>query len=244
MTISTVDASQRKAARVVGFTLLLGWVIVAVANLNINFRLVVPGNAVETARNILAHETLFRINVACNLIYVAIILALISALYVIFKPVNRNLALVATFCRLVLAIMWGITALNTLSALRLLGDSAYLSVFGADQLKTLARLNIAGSFDAYYVGLPFWGLASTVCSYLWLKSRYVPRALAVYGVISSGWCVICAFAFIVFPHFDAIVGLSWFDVPMVIFELALGLWLLVKGLKPSGEAEPSKLSLS
>jgi hypothetical protein len=242
MTISIIDESQRKAARVAGFTFLFAMAIVVLANYGINFRLIVPGNAVDTARNILAHETLFRINIACNLIYVVTIVALLSALYVILKPVNRNLALIAAFCRLVFALMWGITALNTLGALRLLGDAAYLPVFKADQLQTLARLNIAASNDAYYVGLPFWGLASTVCSYLWFKSRYIPRALAAFGVISSAWCVICAFAFIAFPHFDATVNASWFDVPMAIFELALGLWLLLKGLSPTGLAGPVKAS--
>jgi hypothetical protein len=214
--------------------------IVVLANYGINFRLIVPGNAVETARNIIAHETLIRINIACNLIYVVTVVALLAALYVILKPVDRNLALVAAFCRLVFTLLWGVTALNMLSALRLLGDAAYLPVFAADQLQTLARLHIAASFDAYYVGLPFWALASTVCSYLWFKSRYIPKALAAFGVISSAWCVICAFAFIVFPNFDETVNAYWFDVPMTIFEMALGLWLLFKGLSPSGTAEPDK----
>lgn len=240
MTNSTIDESQRKAARVVGFTFLFAMAIVVLANYGINFRLIVPGNAVDTARNIMAHETLFRINIACNLIYVVNVVVLLAALYVILKPVNRNLALVAAFCRLVYALMWGVTAFNMLGALRLLGDAAYLPVFEADQLQTLARLHIA--IDAYYVGLPFWGLASTVCSYLWFKSRYIPRALAAFGVISSAWCVICAFAFIVFPHFETTVNAYWFDMPMVIFELALGFWLLLKGLRPSGIAEPAKAS--
>ena len=229
--ISAVDESQRKAARVAGFAFLFAMVIVVFANYGITFRLIIPGNAVDTARNVVEHQTLIRINIACNLIYVVIVVVLLSALYVVLKPVNRNLALVAAFCRLVLALMWGITALNTLGALRLLGDAAYLPVFKADQLQTLARLHLAASWDAYYVGLPFWGLASTICSYLWLKSRYIPTALAAFGVASSAWCVFCAFTFIVFPHFDATVGLSWFDVPMVLFELALGFWLLFKGLR-------------
>jgi hypothetical protein len=59
MTISTIDESQRKAARVMGFTFLFAMAIVVLANYGINFRLVVPGNAVDTARNIMAHETLF-----------------------------------------------------------------------------------------------------------------------------------------------------------------------------------------
>lgn len=242
MTISNTDESQCKAARVAGFTFLFAMAIVVLANYGINFRLIVPGNAVDTARNIMAHETLFRINIACNLIYVVNVVVLLAALYVVLKPVNRNLALVAAFCRLVFALMWGVTALNTLGALRLLGDAAYLPVFKADQLQTLARLHITASFDAYYVGLPFWGLASTVCSYLWFKSRYIPRALATFGVMSSAWCVMCAFAFIIFPNFDNTVNAYWFDSPMVIFEMALGLWLLFKGLSPSGLAGPDKAS--
>jgi len=243
MITSTIDESQRKAARVAGFTFLFAMAIVVLANYGISFRLIVPGNAAETARNIMAHETLFRINIACNLIYSASVVVLLAALYVILKPVNRNLALVAAFCRLVYALMWVVTALNMLSALRLLGDAAYLPVFKADQLQTLARLHIASSYDAYYVGLPFWTLASTVCSYLWFKSRYIPRALAAFGAISSAWCVICAFAFIVFPNFDETVNATWFDAPMAIFEMALGLWLLFKGLRPYQGAEPEKASL-
>jgi hypothetical protein len=223
MKLDTIDESQRKAARVAGFTFLFAMAIVVLAN-----------NAVDTARNIMAHETLFRLNIAFNLIYVVSVVVLLTALYVILKPVNRNLALVATFSRLIFALMWCVTALNTFGALRLLGDAAYLPVFKADQLQTLARLHITSSYDAYYVGLPFWGFASAVCSYLWFKSRYIPRTLAAFGVLSSAWCVICAFAFIVFPHFDAAVNASWFDLPMVIFEMALGLWLLFKGLIPSG----------
>jgi hypothetical protein len=119
-----------------------------------------------------------------------------------------------------------------LGALRLLGNTAYLPVFAADQLQTLANLHLASGNDAYYVGLPFWGMASLLCSFLWLRSHYVPRLLAAFGVISSAWCVFCAFAFIVFPHFDAIVHAGWFDMPMVIFELVLGFWLLLKGLSP------------
>jgi len=242
VTISIIADSQRKAARVAGFTFVLSMVIVVLANFGINLRLIVPGNAVDTARNIIAHETLFRLNIASNLIYILNIVVLLTALYVTLEPVNQSLALVATFCRLVSALMWSVTALNTLGALRLLGNAAYLPVFKTDQLQTLARLHITSSYDAYYIGLPFWGLASTVCSYLWFKSSYIPRAMAAVGVITSAWCVICAFAFIVFPHFDAMVNADWFDVPMVLFEMALGVWLLFKGLRPSGTAEPDKPS--
>ena len=238
MTIRTIDQSQRKAARIAGFTILFAIVLVIVANYGINLRLIVPGNAVDTARNIKEHETLFRINIACNLLYVMAIVALLSALYIILKPVNRTLALVAAICRLIFALMWGLTAFYALGALRLLGDAAYLPVFKTDQLQTLARLHLTANFDGYYVGLPFWGLASTICSYLLYRSGYIPRTLAAYGVISSAWCLFCAFTFIVFPHFGSTVNAYWFDMPLLIFEIALGFWLLFKGLSLSGIAQP------
>jgi len=95
-------------------------------------------------------------------------------------------------------------------------------------------------FDIYYVGLLFWGLASTVCACLWFKSRYIPRTLAALVVISSAFCVACTFVLYISPHFDRIVGLGWFDSPMGIFNIVLSFWLLFKGLRPSEIAEPAK----
>lgn len=236
MTTMVVDPSQHKASRVAGLAFLFAITVVVVSNYGINFRLILPDNAVDTARNIMAHETMFRINIVCNLIYAVIVMVLLSALYVILRPINRHLALLAAFCRFVYALTWGIAALNILSALRLLGDAAYLPVFKTDQLQTLARLHIAIGYDAYYIGLPFWGIASAVCSYLLFKSRYIPKALATFGIFSSVWCVFCAFAFIIFPHFDKTVHAGLFDMPMVIFEIALGFWFLLKGLRPYGAA--------
>jgi len=233
MTSNVIDQSQRKAAKVAGFAFLFAIAIVVFSNFSINFRFIIPDEAAETARNIIANQTLFRINIVCNLIYLVTVLVMLTSLYVILKPVNRGLALAAAFFRLIYALMWGIMALNTFSALRLLGDASYLPVFEADQLQTLSRLHLSSSWDAYYVGLPFWGLASAVCSYLWLRSRYIPGVLAVSGIISSVWLVICAFVFIIFPDFGEIVNLWFFDTPLVLFEITLGFWLLFKRLKPA-----------
>ena len=241
MTLSTLDECRHQAVRAAGFTLLFAMVIAVIANYGIYpFRFSIPGEALETTRNLLAYERRFRIATVCNLLYVVNAMVLLSSLYVVLKPVNRNLALMAALCRLVFALLWGLTALQGLGALRLLGSASYLGVFQADQLKALARLHLSGNFDLYYVGLPFWGLASTLCSYLWFKSRYIPRALAAFGVLSSGWCVICAFAFIMVPSFEKTVGATWFDLPMALFEMATGLWLLIKGLRHSGIPEPER----
>jgi hypothetical protein len=66
MAISTIDKSQRTAARIAGLAFPISFVIVVAVNFGIFARLIVSGNPAETARNILAHETLFRIGIAEN----------------------------------------------------------------------------------------------------------------------------------------------------------------------------------
>lgn len=231
MTGRAIEPAQQTAARVAGFTYLLTWATVVSAFYGIYARLNVAGNTVETARNIIGHERLFRVVIACDLTYGVGVVVLLAALYVILEPVNRGLALLAAFFRLGFALMWVVTTLNLFAILRLLSGADYLRVWEADRLQAMVRLHQNASFDAYYVGLLFWGLASTVCSYLWFKSNYIPRALAAWGVLSSAWAVTCCFAFFIFPSFGKAVNLYSFDVPIGIFEIALSFWLLFKGLR-------------
>ena len=236
--MDNIDKSQRIAAKVAGWSGLLTFAIVVFGNFVLLGPLVVPSNAADTARNILAHQTQFRIALTCFIAYGIGSIVLLSALYVILAPVNRGLALTGALFRLVFAILWLIAPLNSLAALRLLGDAPYLKVFEADRLQALARVQVAGSFDDYYVGLPFFGLAATVCAYLWLKSKYIPRGLSIFGVIGSAWCVFCAFAYLIFPNFNKIVNDYLFDSPMAMFELIVSIWLLAKGLKSPEPDQP------
>ena len=235
--MNRIDNSQRIAARIAGVSGLLAVVIVVVGNYVLLGPLVVPGNAAETARNIVAHQTQLRVALTCFLIYGVIVVVLLSALYVILKPVDRLLALIGALFRLVFALLWLLTTLNLLGALRLVGNAPYLQAFEADRVQVLARLQIAANFDDYYVGLPFFGLAATVCAYLWLRSGYIPKALAAFGLIASAWCVFCAFVFLIFPHFNKVVNDYWFDSPMAIFELILSVWLLSKGIRTPNPGE-------
>jgi hypothetical protein len=237
MTINPVDNSQRKAARVAGFAYLLSFATVVFAQFGIHPHLIVAGNAAETARNIIASERLFRTYIAFNLVYCAGVVVLLTALYVILKGVSHHLALLAAYFRLVYALVWVFVIVNLFSALRLLNSPDYLRAFGADELHTLVRLYLSG-FDAYYVALLFYGLASTLCAYLWFRSRYIPGVLAGWGVISSLWCAACTFVFLIFPGFTRAVNLWWFDSPMGLFEMATSFWLLFKGLRLPERVEP------
>src|SRR5229473_3216885 len=237
MTTDMIDNSQRTAAKIAGVAGLLAFGLVVFGNYVLLEPLVVARNAADTARNILAHQTQFRVALICFITYGIGAIVLLTALYVVLAPVNRGLALAGALFRLVFAMLWLVAPLNSLAALRLLGDASYLKVFEPDRLQALARIQIAGSFDDYYVGLPFFGLAATVCAWLWLKSKYIPKGLAIFGVIGSAWCVFCAVVYLIFPDFNKIVNDYWFDFPMAVFELVLSFWLLIKGLKPAAPNE-------
>ena len=234
MTVGAIQPSQRKAAIAAALAYLITFATVVYVNFAIHDRLIVENNAVETARNILAHERLFRIGIVGDLTYCLGIVIMLTALYVVLKPVSEGLALLAAFLRLVWVLMWLVMTLNLFDALRLIHGADYLRAIEPERLQALARLYLGTRFDYYYVGLLFGSVASTICGYLWFKSRYIPRALAVFGVVSSAWCVACTLAFYIFPTFYSIVNLWWFDTPMGIFDIVTSFWLLVRGLRPAG----------
>jgi len=232
MTITKIGNAQGTAARVAGWSGLLTFAIVVFGNYVLLNPLIVPGNVAATAQNIAEHQTQVRLTAVCFLTYSLGVIVLLTALYVILKPINPGLALIGALFRLVFALLWLLAPLNLLGALRLLSNASYLQVFEPDRLQALARLHIGANFDAYYVGLPFFGLAATISARLWLKSNYIPKGLAISGLIASAWCVLCAFVFLIFPQFNKVVNDYLFDTPMALFELIVSFWLLFKGLKP------------
>ena len=231
MNISAVEESQRQAARVVGLTYLLVLAPAMFAEF-VPAHLVVANNVAETARNIVAHERLFRVGIASNLAAFAADGILITALYVVLRSVNRGLALLAVFWGLIETTILVTVTLNDFDVLRVLSGADYLRAFEADRLQTLARLSIGAHGTGYQVGLMFAGLRSTVFAYLWLRSGYIPRALAVWGVFSSVVLAVCTFAFVVFPELRPLVTVGLYGGPIFLFESAMGCWLLLRGLRP------------
>jgi len=127
--MTTIDNSQRTAAKIAGVTGLLAVVIVVFGNYVLLSPLIVAGDASQTARNIVAHQTQVRLALTCFLLYTANVVVLLAALYVILKPAGRILALLGALFRLVFALLWLLSTLNLLGALRMLGTAAYLQAF-------------------------------------------------------------------------------------------------------------------
>lgn len=231
MTITAVDASQHTAAKVVGAAYLLAVVTAAFSEFYVRGRLVVPGDAAETARNILADERLFRLGIGAYLITLLIDVALITALYVVLRSVDPNLALFAAFMRVVETAVLVAAILGSFETLRLLSGAEYLQALRADQLQALARIPISTYRDANAVGSVFLGIGSAVFGYLWLRSNYIPGALAALGIVGSALYATGAFVLIIFPDVPTVTYVGSI-VPLGIFEVLMGFWLLLKGLRP------------
>lgn len=234
MTVHPIDDSQRRFARLAGFGYLFGFI--AVFNeMYVRPTLVVSGNPGETARNILANEQLFRLGMAADLLCFASIALVLTGSYVVLRPVSRGLALLGASWRLVEISITVVMTLSSFYVLRLLTQPGYAQTFRPDQVEALARLFLGARGDEYNVAEIFLGLGSAVFAYLWFKSRYVPRVLAAWGIFASLTVAACTLAIVVFPDLQDI-SFPWAYLPIAIYELTMGFWLLIGGLPRSQAA--------
>jgi Domain of unknown function (DUF4386) len=229
MITGTSEATLQRAARVIGFTYLLAMATAVFAEKFVRGSLIVIDNAALTAQNIIAHEQLFRVGIAAELLTFMIDIVLIAALFVVLAPVNRPLALVAAFFRLAAETVCVVMALQSLDVLRLLSGADYLRAVDSDLLQALARLGISAHGTMFNGAFVVFGVGSTVFGYLWLTSKYIPKALAVLGVAASALLAAGSFALLIGPGLRAILYPAYM-VPMFFFEVGMGFWLLFKGV--------------
>lgn len=226
-----VQPEQHTAARTVGIFYLLMMVTGVSAEFYLRARLNLAGDALHNAANFAASERLFRIGTVTDLITFAGDVVLVWALYIVLKPINSNLALLALCWRLIECAINAVIMLNDFVALRLLSGSDYLQVFDARQLQALARFFIRMQGEGFLIGFVFFGLGSAVFAYLWFKSHYVPRLLAAWGVFSAVVVATVTLLIMIFPTLIETVFPFYF-LPIFVFELTMGFWLLLKGIRP------------
>lgn len=228
--VNRLDPGQHAAARLAGILYLAGNVVAAFSEFHARGSLIVPDDAAQTAVNVRASELLFRIGMVGDLVTFSSGLVLVWALYVVLRPVGRDLVLLAAFFRLAECAVLASITLNDFTALRLLGGASYLRALDTQQLQALARLFMGVQADGYRIGLVLFGLGSAVFAWLWYKSCYIPRVLAALGIFASLLVAILTLAIMVFPGLGSMVIPAYY-VPVLLFEVSLGLWLLAKGLR-------------
>ena len=228
MTNTATVAAQARAARLAGAMFLFVNATGIFAEVFVRGSLL-SGDAAQVAQNIIESERLYRLSILSDLVMLIGGLVLIWALYVLLRPVNRDLALLAVFLRIVeTAVSVGAT-IASLIAVRLLSSADYLTVFEAGELHGLSRLARNAFGFGQDVGFIFLGLGSTVFAYILLRSRYIPRVLAGWGVFASVLLATYNLVIIIVP---AVTKLMYVSLgPMGIYEIAIGLWLLTKGAR-------------
>lgn len=232
--VRDVSPAQRTAARVIGILYPIQMATGIFGEVFARGQLIVRGDPARTAENIMASEQLFRLSIAGDLITYILVMVLTWALYVLLRPVNRHLALLGAFFRLSELAVLCVATVNSLVVLRLLSGATYLKTFEVGQLHSLVMLAYNTQGQGMMVGFILLGLGSAVFAYLLLQSRYVPKALAALGIFSSLLLALGTLAIIVFPGLG-VIGMSYM-MPMGIYEVGLGFWLLIKGIKvPSAQ---------
>ena len=220
--------TNKKTARVAGFLYFIYIVATMFANVS-RTKLIVFGDAIATANNILASEWLFRIGFVSDVLAGVFFLLAAWALYVLLKPVNKNIALLFLLLNLGGVAVQCINMLNLFSAVLLLSGADYLKVFQADQLQALAMLFLDLHKNGFMIAQLFYGVWLFPLGYLVFKSGYLPRILGIVLMVECfGW-LMYPFQFFLFPSYGVISYLS-FAVGF-IGEFSLTLWLLIKGVK-------------
>src|SRR5205809_4178664 len=159
--MSALEPEQHTAAKVAGFVYLIAMATSMFAELYARAPLIVAGDAMQTAINIAASERLFRIGSVIHLITFASDAILAVALYVVLRPVNRSLAMLAAFWRLADCAILSVNLLNDFVILRLLSGADYLRAFETKQLQALAKLFYGVEAAGFQIGFVFLGLGST-----------------------------------------------------------------------------------
>jgi hypothetical protein len=218
------EASPRFKARMAGVFQLLEAITASFPGVFVLGRLVVDGNAVTTAANILGHERFFWLGFTSSLLGVAFHIAWALLMYELLKPVNRSVSLLAAFVILAGCAIQAITSLFYIAPLLILQGGSSLSAFTTEQLQGLALMFVKLHTYAFDIYLVFFGFWCILIGYLIFRSTFLPRILGVLVAISGlGWVTyLCPpLANHLWPYIAAASALG---------EIPLEFWLIMMGV--------------
>jgi hypothetical protein len=184
------------------------------------------GTAAILAR-IAEHASDVRVAVLLELLecFSAVVLAVV--LYGITRDEGHELAMLAMACRVGEGVLGAIGIRNTLGLLWLATAGAEAGGPDVATTKMLGEYSLMPSQSAM-IGAPFFAVGSMIFSYLLLRGRIVPVSLAWLGVLASVLLVVGLPLQLVGFLKGPMTGYIW--LPMIAFQIPLGLWLLIKGV--------------
>jgi hypothetical protein len=231
--------STRNPGRVAGLWYLLLVLVGPLRLIYIPDKLFVKGNAAATVSNIAAHEWLFRIGIVSELVGALILIFLVLAFYRLFKRVDRNLAVqVAIFGGVMPALLGFVGVASDAAALMIAKGADFLSAFGKPQQDGLAMLFLKFGSHQTDAAEMLWGVWLLPLALLVYRSRFLPRFLGIWLAINGFAYVTLCLAGELLPQYSEMI----FDYgqPAFFGEIALMLWLVIKGARPLAYAtDPS-----
>jgi len=218
-----------KAARIAGAVYLSMVLTAPFSLIYVPNKLIVRGDATATASNILAHETLFRLSIFGDLVGHVIFICLGIALYRLLSNVNRTQALLMVGFVLVSAAVGFLNTLNNIGALLLFRGDDFLAVLDKTQRDALGMLFVRLHSHGMFIDEIFWGLWLLPFGLLVFRSGFLPRFLGVWLMINCfGYLALSVIALFFHSYYSSAFG---FLQPVLFGELAIMLWLLIKGAK-------------
>ena len=202
----------------------------------ISSKLFVAENATATVSNIAAHQQLFRLAIASDLVAAVVLVLLTLAFYRLFAEVDSRLAiLVVIFGGMMPALLYFTGAAIDLSALTIVRGAAFLSAFDLQQQHALAMLLLKLHDLQNIAAETLWGIWLLPLGLLVYRSRLLPRLLGVWLVLGGFAYLAMSFTGVLMPRYQGrVFALSQ---PFTFSELALTLWLVIQG---SAEGSPKK----
>jgi hypothetical protein len=226
------DQSPRKTARMAGFFYLM-FIISFILASYLRSRIIVFGDVATTANNIISSQGVLRLGFMSELFSALFFVLAAWALYVLLKPVNRNLALLLVLLNLGGVAIECINALNLFSALQFLSGASYLSVFQTGQLQALAMSFLNSYTNGFMITQLFFSTWLFPLGYLVYKSRFLPRPLGILLILDFFGILSWFLQFFLLPDYG-ILSYPGLAISFVA-EFSISLWLLIKGVK---EPEP------
>jgi len=218
-------SSPALKARLAGLAYLICGTAYTFADGSVRGKLVVAGDAAATARNILGHQSLYRLGFAADLVSVLGYIAVTLLLYDLFRPVNRSLSLYAAFFSFGGCIIQAVSTLLHLAPLVILGGAQYWNAFQPEQLQSLALFSLDLRAQSTNIYMVFFGVYCILIGYLILRSTFMPRIIGAFLAIAGvGYLTFLSppLAHDLFPHVLMPAG--------ALGEGSLILWLLIFGV--------------
>ena len=153
-------------------------------------------------------------------------------LFVLLKPVNKTLSLLAAVSRLIMTTIHGMNLINYFFVILLVSGAGYLSVFSAEQIQSLVMLFLEAHGYGFTIGIAFLTLHVFILGYLIFKSGYFPKILGLLFVAAGVGYLVDSFALLLSSTYDTTP--VYLQLPIAIAEIAFPLWLLIKGVNKEG----------